>query len=135
MVIDIYCVSAQCESAAQCADAQKLPITSKQELRNINIRMCCDVRTKANYQYEVKQPLRLFLGSFFMGNPDPRTTGWHKWIHAKMISLRMAYARHRQTDWAWVNITSTLSATRRGPDPNRPTRRTFFLKTGTNPYS
>jgi len=29
---------------------------------------------------------------------------------------------------AWLNTTSALSATRRGPDPNRPTRRAYFWK-------
>jgi len=58
-----------------CADAQDLPIISKQELRNINIRMCYYVRnSKANCLNKIKITVAIIFAMFFTRDRHPWTT-------------------------------------------------------------
>ena len=56
------------------------------------------------------------------------------WISTTPVLLAPSAGQQGQSTLL-AGTTSALSATRRAPDPNRPTRRALLLITGTNPYS
>ena len=60
---------------------------------------------------------------------------WAIWPKSRRRSISFAVNCYLCVSFrVWVNTTSALSATRRNPDPNRPTRRGNFLKTGRQGY-